>query len=293
MDILLESGFEDFEVDNLFKDKFKEDDFDSEKEYKKIDKPKAKLGDIYKLGDHILMCGDATKEEDVKKLIGNKLADMVFTDPPYDNKNESEFRNFLINSFTNYNKFTKENAPLYTCYASRTHREFEDSLEEAGYEVRNQIIWIKNIASMGWGDYRWKHEPMFYAHKKGKGINFYGDRKQYTEWLEEPNEEQLLNTIKKMIEKDESGGSTIWRMKRDTNYDHPTQKPLQLCRKAITNSTRRNQIVLDLFAGSGSTLIAAEQVQRSCYAMELDPKYVDVIIKRYEKLTDKKAKKYE
>lgn len=183
----------------------------------------------------------------------------------------------------------KREAALYCCYASRTHREFEDALNANGFEVRNQIIWVKKVASMGWGDYRWKHEPILYCHQNESKMNFYGDRKQYTEWTEELSDEELLKQVKKMVEKDEAGGSTVWRLHREMKYDHPTQKPIKLVSIAVRNSSKRGDIVLDLFGGSGSTLIACEELNRTCYTMELDPKYVDVIIKRYETLTKEKA----
>lgn len=233
---------------------------------------------------------------------------MVFTDPPYniaysgrgkstsntiknDDMSEADFRVMLTSWFAQYQRAMKPTGALYTCYASRTHREFEDALNATGFEVRNQIIWVKKVASMGWGDYRWKHEPILYAHQKGTSLDFFGDRKQYTEWTEEMSDEELLKHVKAMVTKDEEGGSTVWRLHRDSKYDHPTQKPIKLVSIAIRNSSKRDDIVLDLFGGSGSTLIAAEGLSRTCYTMELDPKYVDVIIKRYEKLTEQKAKK--
>ena len=234
---------------------------------------------------------------------------MVWTDPPYnvnysgrgkstsnviknDNMGEADFRVMLTAWFASYKNFLKKDGALYTCYASRTHREFEDALNANDFEVRNQIIWVKKVASMGWGDYRWKHEPILYCHfKDSKKLNFYGDRKQYTEWSEEPTDEELLKTIKAQVKKEEAGDSTVWRLHREMKYDHPTQKPIKLVSIAIRNSSKRDDVVLDLFGGSGSTLIAADQLNRVCYTMELDPKYCDVIIKRWEKLTGETAKK--
>ena len=236
------------------------------------------------------------------------MADLVFTDPPYnvnysgqgkttsntiknDNMDEGEFRAMLKLWFRSYKIASKADAPLYCCYASRTHREFEDALNANNYEVRSQIIWVKKVASMGWADYRWKHEPILYCHQKGTPTKFYGDRKQYTEWTEEPSDEEILRTVREMVKKDEAGESTVWRLHREQKYDHPTQKPLKLCSIAIRNSSKRDDIVLDLFGGSGSTLIASDQLNRTCYTMELDPRYVDVIVKRWEKLTGNKATK--
>lgn len=203
---------------------------------------------------------------------------------------EQEFRVMLKEWFGNYEKFLKTNGALYTCYASRTHREFEDALNASGFEVRNQIIWVKKVASMGWGDYRWKHEPILYCHKKEASLNFYGDRKQYTEWTEEMSDEELLKMVKANITKEEEGDSTVWRLHREMKYDHPTQKPIKLVSIAIRNSSKREDIVLDLFGGSGSTLIAADKLNRTARIMELDPKYCDVIRKRWEKETGEKVK---
>ncbi len=305
--LLAEVGFDSKELDKIFTEDG-EDDFDGDKEAEKITTPVAKQGDVYELGRHRLMCGDSASEDDVNTLTGGGMADMVFTDPPYnvnysgkgkstsntnknDNMGETEFREMLKKWFANYSKHLKENGALYTCYASRTHREFEDALNANGFDVRNQIIWVKKVASMGWGDYRWKHEPILYCHKKEASLNFYGDRKQYTEWTEEMSDEELLKMIKKNIEKEELGDSTVWRLHREQKYDHPTQKPIKLVTIAIRNSSKRDDVVMDLFGGSGSTLIAADQINRTCWTMELDPKYVDVIIMRWEKLTGLKAKK--
>jgi DNA modification methylase len=307
-ELLAEVGFDSKELDRIFKDEQDEDDFDGDKEAEKIVAPVAKLGDMYELGKHRLMCGDSSKKEDVEKLMGGVRADMVFTDPPYnvnysgrgkntsttienDNMDEQEFRRMLGEWFARYKESMKADAPLYCCYASRTHREFEDALNKNGFEVRNQIIWVKKVASMGWGDYRWKHEPMLYCHQRNAKLPFYGDRKQYTEWSEEMSDEELLKMVKKNIEKEEEGDSTVWRLHREQKYDHPTQKPIKLVSIAIRNSSKRGDVVLDLFGGSGSTLIASDTLARTCYTMELDPRYVDVIIKRWEKKTGEKAKK--
>lgn len=306
--LLTDVGFDSKELDNIFRSEIHEDDFDAEEELARIEEPIAKIGDVYQLGTHRLMCGDSSKKEDVGKLMGGVRADMVFTDPPYnvnysgtgkntsttienDHMDEQKFRVMLGEWFARYKENMRPHAPLYCCYASRTHREFEDALNENGFEVRNQIIWVKKVASMGWGDYRWKHEPILYCHQKGDSADFYGDRKQYTEWSEELTDAELLDKVKKMIEKEENGTSTVWRLHREQKYDHPTQKPIKLVSIAIRNSSKRDDIVLDLFGGSGSTLVASHELKRTCYTMELDPRFVDVIIKRYEKLTGEKATK--
>ncbi len=264
--------------------------------------PMAKLGQIWQLGKHRVMCGDSTIKENVEKLMDGKKVDMVFTDPPYnvdysgrgketnkkiknDNQTEQAFRLFLEKAFDNYRQILKLRGGVYICYASRTHREFEDALNKANFEVKNQIIWVKLVASMGWGDYRWKHEPIFYCHQKGKETDFYGDRKQYTEWREEKSDSELLKFVKKYLERLEDGNSTIWRFGREFNYKHPTQKPVQMILKAIFNSSKRDDIILDTFLGSDSTLIACEKTNRICYGMEIDEHYCDVIIQRYKDYT--------
>jgi len=231
---------------------------------------------------------------------------MTFTDPPYnvnykgvgkktsrgienDNMSETQFRTFLTDAFGQMAFHVKPEAGLYTCYASSTHREFEDALNANNFIQKQQIVWVKAAATLGWSDYRWKHELIMYCHNKSSRGKFYGDRTQVTEWKEEKTDGELLDMIKKQIEKDEKGGSTIWRIKRSKNYDHPTQKPVQLCRVAIRNSSQRGEIVLDPFGGSGSTLIGAEQLKRRCFMMELDPTFVQVIIMRWEQFTGQKA----
>lgn len=267
-----------------------------------------KIGDIFTIDNHRIMCGDSTNQAHVDLLMSGQKADLCFIDPPYnvnyegegkdtsnkienDNMAEATFREFLIGAFNSLNQAAKPDAALYCCYASRTHREFEDALNKAGWKVKAQIIWVKLVATMGWADYRWKHEPIFYACKEGGKVDFYGDRKQYTEWTEEKNDEELLKMVRAMIKKDENGGSTVWRFHRDSQMKHPTQKPVQLVMKAIENSSQRGEIVLDLFTGSGSTLIASEKLGRNFFGMELDPLYVDVAVKRIEEFTGKKAVK--
>jgi len=297
-EMLGDVGFSEKELDMIFDEVGDEDDFDGDKEAAAIEEPEARYGDIYELGGHRLMCGDATNLEDVNLLMDGMRADMVFTDPPYnvnykgdgentsntiknDNMTSKDFEDFLTKTFKSYKAFTKPKGGSYVCYASRTHREFENALNAAGYSVRNQIIWVKKLASMGWGDYRWKHEPILYVTQDG-GAKYYGDRKQYTEWTEEMSDTELLKHVKRTISKDEKGGSTVWRMGRESKYDHPTQKPIKLVQIAIRNSSKRGDLVLDLFGGSGSTLIAADKNNRQCFTMELDPKYIDVINKRWQ-----------
>lgn len=284
----------------------KEDEFDAEAEASKINIPVSSIGSVYELGEHRLMCGSATDLDHIKTLMGGVRADMSFTDPPYnvnyagrgkdtsntilnDDMGEDAFRVFLKDTFASYRLALKDDAALYVCYASRTHREFEDALNANGYKVKAQIIWVKTLASMGWGDYRWKHEPILYCSFAGKRVPFYGDRKNYTEWVTKPTDMELLQTARAMLAEEQRDSTSVWKLGRDTGYVHPTQKPLELIEIALKNSSQTGESVLDLFGGSGSTLMACQQMDRKCFTMELDPKYVDVIVARWEKFTNLKA----
>lgn len=191
----------------------------------------------------------------------------------------------------------------------REHINFEKALNRANIEVRAQIIWVKNVASFGFANYKWKHEPILYGGKAGSPINFHGNRKQTTVWNEHDPSFQVekekggfvlkFNDGEKTffvevdsinnIEIDDPALTTVWDFSREVKYVHPTQKPIALVKRAIKNSSKHGQIVVDLFGGSGSTLMAAEETGRTCYTMELDEKFCDVIIKRWEEHTGKKA----
>jgi len=236
----------------------------------------SELGALYQLGNHRLMCGDSTNIEHVEMLMGGKKADMLFTDPPYnvdytgktknslkiqnDNFDDSTFFQFLYDAFLNMSSFLKEGASYYVCHAASEGINFSKALKDTGFLLKQCIIWNKNTMVMGRQDYHWKHEPILYGWKDGGSHKWYGDRKQVTVWdLDRPLR----------------------------NAEHPTMKPLKLIEKAINNSSKTDDIVMDLFGGSGSTLITCEQTQRINYSMELDPRYVDVIRKRYAKFIGK------
>ena len=242
--------------------------------------PITKLGDIWQLGDHRLMCGDSTDAGTVAILMDGKQADLFLTDPPYnvayegktkdaltienDKMESDKFREFLTSAFTAAVSVLKDGGGFYIWFASREHCNFETALNDSGLEVRQELIWKKNTMVLGRQDYQWKHEPCLYGWKDGASHNWYSDRCQTT-----------------ILEFD----------KPARNGEHPTMKPVELFAYQIQNSTKKNDIVLDLFGGSGTTIIACEQTGRIGYSMELDPKYCDVIIKRYENLTGKKAVK--
>lgn len=284
--------------------------------------PIAKRGDIWILGNHRLMCGDSTSEEDVNKLMNGKQADLLETDPPYnvaygtigkqykerggyeyamedrtimnDNMSPKEFREFLTKAFKRATENMKAGAPFYVWLASREHINFETALNRAGLQVREQLIWNKSSFTLGRQDYQWKHEPCLYGWKDGAPHYFVDSRTEMTVYEDKkPNinkmsKQELKDYIKELLE--EKVATTVINVdKPSRSEDHPTMKPLKLIGYQVKNSSRKGDIVLDLFGGSGSTLMACEQLGRTCYTMELDPKFVDVIIKRWETLTGKKA----
>ncbi|MBQ0061346.1 MAG: ParB N-terminal domain-containing protein [Bacteroidales bacterium] len=251
-----------------------EDDFEVELP----EEPKSKLGQVYQLGNHRLMCGDSTKEEDVLKLMNGNKADLLLTDPPYnvnyeggtkdklkiqnDNMEKAQFKQFLFDAFKNAHTAMKPGAVFYVWYASREVVNFQTALEESGLEVRQELIWNKSSLIMGRQDYQWKHEPCLYGWKEGASHLWASDRKQ----------------------------TTVIDMAKPQKSDlHPTMKPIPLFDYQIKNNTKGGDIVLDLFSGSGTTIMACEQNGRVAYGMEYDPRYVDVIIERWEKFTGKKA----
>lgn len=268
----------------------------------------AKMGEIYQLGRHRLMCGDSTNKTHVEKLMDSQLADLVVTDPPYnvaiensqgmtiqnDDMSNQEFKNFLTMCFKNLESSLKQGGAFYVWYASREHINFESSLNDAGFKVRQQLIWNKNTFILGRQDYHWKHEPCLYGWKDGAAHYFMDDRTQST-MLENKksnvnsmSKEEMQELIKELLS-DKISTTVLNEDKPSVNDLHPTMKPIKLIGRLIKNSSKQNEIVLDLFGGSGSTLIAAEQIGRDCFMMEYDPKYVDVIIKRWENLTGLEA----
>ena len=274
------TGFSFDEVDEILKDitGSKEDDFDLDQALDEIEEPISKRGDVWILGKNRLMCGDSTQKEDVMHLMNSQEADMLLTDPPYnvdyegktsealkienDNMSETEFYNFLLDSFKNMFDSIKYGGSAYVFHADTEGLNFRNTFKSCGFKLAQCLVWVKNTFVMGRQDYQWRHEPILYGWKPGAGHYFVDNRKQST-----------------VLEFD----------KPSRNAEHPTMKPVDLLVYLIKNSSKENDLILDLFGGSGSTLIAAEQTQRRCYTMELDPKYCDVIIKRWENLTGEKA----
>lgn len=274
------TGFTFDEVDNILKDieGSKEDDFDLDQALNEIEEPTTRPGDIWILGKNRLMCGDSTQKEQVMRLMDKQDADMLLTDPPYnvdyegktvdalkienDNMTSTEFYNFLLDSFRNMFEVTKCGSSVYVFHADTEGLNFRNAFNAVGFKLAQCLVWVKNTFVMGRQDYQWRHEPILYGWKEGAGHYFINDRKQ----------------------------STVLEFDKPTrNAEHPTMKPIDLLVYLIKNSSKENDLILDLFGGSGSTLIAAEQIKRRCYTMELDPKYCDVIVKRWELLTGEKA----
>ena len=251
---------------------------DEAPEVDKTNDPISKFGQIWKLGRHRLMCGDSTSEENVKALLGGAKADLLLTDPPYgvdytgktkdalkiqnDAKTDEEMIEFLSSAFRAADSVMKPGAVFYIWYAGTKEHAFDKACQLTGWEVRQILIWAKNTMVMGRQDYQWKHEPCIYGWKGGAGHLWASDRKQ----------------------------TTLLEFDRPTaNKEHPTMKPIALFDYQIQNNTKGGDIVLDLFGGSGTTIIACEQNGRNACVMEYDPKYVDVIIKRWENFTGEKA----
>jgi len=240
--------------------------------------PISMLGDLWILGDHRLIVGDATHADAVAKLMSGASADLVFTDPPYnvsyegytedrltikgDRMSDADFKQFLKATFQSYRKTVKPGASMYVCHSSSRQREFQNALESADFEVRCQIIWAKNTFAWGFGRYKFQHEPLFYCHISGEKDPWYGDKTQSTLWSEK---------------------------KPAANRIHPTAKPVELIERALLNSSKAGDVVCDLFGGSGSTLIACERRGRYARLMELDPKYADCIVRRWQEFTGRKA----
>lgn len=268
------TGFDAAEIDDLFSkvhDKnVKEDDFDTDKALEEIKNPLSKAGDIWILGKHRLICGDSTKLSDVERLMDGKKANLCVTDPPYnvnysagkenerviknDNMEDSKFYDFLLAAYKNAFEVLDDGAGAYIFHADTEGLNFRKAFKDAGFHLANVCIWVKQSLVLGRSDYQWQHEPVLYGWKPTGKHRWYSDRKQ----------------------------TTVWNFDRPKKSpDHPTMKPVPLMAYPIQNSSMTNCIIYEPFAGSGSTLIACEQTGRICYAVELDEKYCDVIVKRF------------
>ena len=278
-----------------------EEEVNIEGEIDEDETPEVETNPVIQFGDLIefsngsrIICGDSTDAETYNKLMQGDKARMVNTDPPYGVSYQSDkfndivnddltgdtLKDFLIMCFRQLHKHTIENPALYVFHASITQREFEDALEKTGFRVKQQIIWKKNQFAFGRSDYHWIHEPMFYAVKTEKNSQWFGDRCGTTYSgpdLEAMDKNELIELIQKIQET-----STVWEISRDSTalYVHPTQKPVALAERAMRNSSELNDIVLEPFSGSGSTLVGGFKCGRRVYAIEFDVGYVQVGIQR-------------
>ena len=251
-------------------DPMKELTEDEAPEVDMINKPYSQLGDLWVLGEHKLLCGDSTNKETVQLLMGNEKAQLVVTDPPYnvnyegktkdkltiegDDMSDSNFYEFLLNSYSRIYESLEDGGGIYVFHADTEGINFRKAMMEAGFYFAQCCVWVKNSLVMGRQDYQWQHEPILVGWKPGKAHSWYSDRKQ----------------------------TTVWNFDRPVRNDiHPTMKPLNLIAYPIRNSSRPGDIVIDFFGGSGSTLMACEETKRICRTIELDPRYVDAIVKRY------------
>lgn len=303
-------------ADELKEDEAEEDNFNPADAMSH--KPKAQEGDIYRLGKHRLICGDSTDGKVVDLLMGGQQADLFLTDPPYnvdyssknealnaadkgnrvqkdianDSMDDNAFQAFLYSAFSNANAHLKPGGAFYIWHAGTEGLNFKLAVKRVGWELKQILIWVKNNIVLGRQDYQWKHEPCLYGWKPGASHYFVARRDLITVYeedgldFESMTKAELLKVLQEVFS---APTTTIHEDKPLRSADHPTMKPLKLMGRLIKNSTRPGEIVLDPFGGSGSTMMAAEQLGRACYMVELDPAYIDVIVKRWETLTGEKA----
>lgn len=307
IDLLKAGGFDDTDLSHVFDSLEVEDDgFDVEKELEKIKKPKSKLGDLYQLGNHHIICGDSTSAETIKRLMGKQKANTILTDPPYnisldydkgvggkkrygghvdDSKSDDDYRTLLHGALKNGLSVCEKDAHVFTYCDQKYVWLLQTLYQNLGVQNKRVCLWVKNSSNPTPGvAFNKIYEPCVYG---TIGRPFLSDR--------------VLNLSEIMNKEIGSGGQgmedlqdmiDIWLVKRlnSSSYEHPTQKPPQLHEKALRRCTKPGDIVLDLFGGSGSLLVACEQLKRSAYLVEREPVFVDLIIRRFEKLTGQKAK---
>jgi DNA modification methylase len=280
-------------------------------------------GDVYILGNHRLICGDSTKQDDINTLMDGKLADMVFTDPPYnvnykqllkgdskrklknnvqkvesyimnDNMSDEEFYGFLFGTYSCMFNALKPGRPIYVCHADSERLNFTKAFVDVGFKFAQAIIWVKSCPTLSRSDFNWKHEPILYSWKPGEAHKFYGgfcltsviDDDTDLDKLKKEELQEILRAIYEQMPQ------SIIRVDKPSNNDlHPTMKPVSLVQRCIEWSSLPGDLILESFGGSGTTLIAAEKTGRTCYACEIMPQYCDVIVERWEKFTGKTAER--
>lgn len=322
------SGFQRTELEDLIQltevpPEAQDDGFDPDKEAETIDTPVSVSGCVWQLGRHRLMCGDATDPDDVAHLLYGEKLDLIITDPPYnvdygakteyleaylgqestrknsnianDKMDNQSFFGFLLASFQNMNEAMRPGAAIYIFHAESTGLQFRQAYQEAGLKLSQCLIWEKNAFVMGRSDYQWRHEPILYGWKEGAAHYFVNDRTQDTVMLQEEldfkgmKKQELLAFIEKLFRDNKDQTTVLFENKPTRNALHPTMKPVPLVGRLMNNSSKPGWTVGDFFGGSGTTLIAAEQLGRTAYLMEYDPRNVDIIVRRWEQYTGQKA----
>lgn len=327
------TGFDTQELEALveltdFEPEVTEDEFDADSEYENSvsdGNTLVKQGEVWQLGRHRLMCGDSTDVNDVKKLMGGEMMDLIITDPPYNvnyeekaaalnvwrpNNNgameiendlmgNDEFYSFLYDAYTNMVEFMRPGAAIYVFHADSEGLNFRKAFVDAGLKLSECLIWEKNNFVLGRCDYHWRHEPILYGWKEGAKHYFVNDRTQDTVLLEDDvdfdsmKKPELVQYIKDLMHRYADQTTVIYEKKPMSSSLHPTMKPLELVGKLMKNSSKKGWNVGDFFGGSGSTLMAAEQLDRNAYLMEYDEHYASVIIKRWEDFTGQTAVRIE
>lgn len=323
------TGFETKELEDLidlpdFEPETTEDDFDPESEEAQ-QLCFVNSGEVWQLGNHRLMCGDSTVAADVQKLMGAEQMDLIITDPPYnvsyeqkaarlneyrannngamaianDTMEDDQFYSFLLAAFNNMESCMRDGAAAYVFHADMEGLTFRKAFGDAGLKLAEVLIWEKNNFVLGRQDYQWRHEPILYGWKEGAGHYFINDRTQDTVILEDDvdldamKKPELIAYIKQKMHEYADQTSVIFERKPMSSSLHPTMKPIDLIAKFMRNSSKKGWNVGDLFGGSGSTLITAEQLGRNAFVMEYDEHYASVIIRRWEEFTGRQAVRIE
>ena len=297
-----------------------EDNFDPDAAAETIYVPITRTGDVWQLGRHRLICGDATNPEDVAHLMAGEKLDLIITDPPYnvdyggktrrlaksqhgatranianDHMGALDFYSFLLAAFRNCNEAMRPGAAIYVFHAESTGLQFRQAYADAGLKLAECLIWEKNAFVLGRQDYQWRHEPILYGWKEGAAHYFINDRTQDTVFLEEEfnlkdmKKQELLAFIEKIFRDYKDQTTVHFESKPNRSALHPTMKPIPLIGRLMNNSSKPGWTVGDFFGGSGTTLMAAEQLGRTAYLMEYEPRNCDVIVQRWEAYTNQKA----
>jgi DNA modification methylase len=270
-----------------------------------IDSTVTKSGQIWELGKHRLMVGDSTKIEQVLDLLGGGTVDLLVTDPPYnvnvesannlkienDNMKDSEFEEFLYNCFSNAAAVMKQGAAFYIWHADSNGYIFRKTVLDAGLDIKENLIWVKQHFTLGRQDYQWRHEPCLYGWKPG-AAHYFSEKRNISTIINSIDnlKDGKLEDYQQFVEELKESSTVLFCDKPVKDDLHPTMKPMELIEKQVKNSSREGENILDLFGGSGTTLLVCEKLKRRCFMMEYDPKYADVIIDRWQELTGQKAK---